>query len=133
MSEAHPIVSRATYVTIFVVLICLTALTAGVANIDLGWLNTPIAVAIAATKASLVVLFFMHLRWDKPVNAIIAMAGFLFLGIFLMFCLIDFDARNNYLPSNLHPIADMPLAPGTAPAGEVLRTNAAAAEGGEKK
>ncbi len=38
------------------------------------------ALAIATVKAALVALFFMHLRWDKPVNAIIAVAGFLFLG-----------------------------------------------------
>ena len=43
----------------------------------------------------------MHLRWEKPVNALIAMAGFLFLGIF-MFCLLDFDSRNYFLPENLH-------------------------------
>ena len=44
-----------------------------------------IALFIATIKAILVALFFMHLLYDKPVNAIIAVAGFLFLGIFLMF------------------------------------------------
>ena len=121
------------YAKTLIGLLVLTAITVAAASFDFGQGNVVIALVIATVKASLVVLFFMHLRWDKPVNAIIAMAGFLFLGIFLMFCLIDFDSRNNYLPSNLHPVADMPLAPGTAPAGEVLRTNAAAAEGGEKK
>ena len=123
----------AVYAKTLIGLLILTAITVAAASFDFGQGNVVIALVIATIKASLVVLFFMHLRWDKPVNAIIAMAGFLFLGIFLMFCLIDFDSRNNYLPSNLHPVADMPLAPGTAPAGEVLRTNAAAAEGGEKK
>ena len=61
------------------------------------------------------VLFFMHLRWDKPVYGIIAMAGFLFLGIFLMFCLMDQDTRNYYLPQNVHR-TEVPLTPGTAPA-----------------
>jgi hypothetical protein len=75
----------------------------------------------------------MHLMWDRPVNRIIAMAGFLFLGIFLMFTLLDFDSRNNYLPANLRPVPGMPLAPGTAPQGEVLHSNPdAAPEGGEK-
>lgn len=121
------------YAKTLVGLLILTAITVAAASFDFGQGNVVIALFVATIKASLVVLFFMHLKWDKPVNAIIAMAGFLFLGIFLMFCLIDFDSRNNYLPSNLHPVADMPLAPGTAPAGEVLHTNPAAAESGEKK
>ena len=37
----------------------------------------------------------MHLLHDKPVNGVIAGAGFLFLGLFLMFTLIDFDTREN--------------------------------------
>ncbi|HLH42725.1 MAG TPA: cytochrome C oxidase subunit IV family protein [Bryobacteraceae bacterium] len=122
------------YAKTLIALLILTAITVAAASFDFGQGNVVIALFIATIKASLVVLFFMHLRWDKPVNAIIAMAGFLFLGIFILFCLLDFDARNNYLPSNLHAVADVPLAPGTAPAGEVLHTNpAAAAEGGEKK
>jgi len=122
------------YAKTLIGLLILTAITVAAASFDFGQGNVVIALFVATIKASLVVLFFMHLRWDKPVNAIIAMAGFLFLGVFIMFCLLDFNARNNYLPSNLHPVPDMPLAPGTAPAGEVLHTNpAAAAEGGEKK
>ena len=133
-AHEHDHGGTAVYAKTLIGLLILTAITVAAASFDFGQGNVVIALVIATIKASLVVLFFMHLRWDKPVNAIIAMAGFLFLGIFLMFCLIDFDARNNYLPSNLHSTADMPLAPGTAPAGEVLRTNpAGAAEGGEKK
>src|SRR5580698_10376385 len=70
-----------------------------------------VALLIATIKASLVALFFMHLRWEKPVNSIIAVAGFLFLGIFLMFDLIDADTRNYYLPQNLHR-TEIPLTPG---------------------
>ena len=72
-------------------LLILTALTVGAAYIDLGSGNVVVALIIATIKASLVALFFMHLRWEKPVNGIIAMAGFLFLGIFLMFDLMDQD------------------------------------------
>jgi cytochrome c oxidase subunit 4 len=133
-AHEHDHGGTAVYAKTLIGLLILTAITVAAAGFDFGQGNVVIALVIATVKASLVVLFFMHLRWDKPVNAIIAMAGFLFLGIFLMFCLIDFDARNNFLPSNLHSTADMPLAPGTAPAGEVLRTHpAGAAEGGEKK
>ncbi len=105
----------AVYAKTLVALLILTAITVAAAGINFGSGNVVIALTIATIKASLVVLFFMHLRWDKPVNAIIAMAGFLFLGIFLMFCLLDFDSRNNPLPRNLRAIPGQPLAPGTAP------------------
>jgi cytochrome c oxidase subunit 4 len=97
-----------------VALLILTAITVGAAYVNLGNGNVVVALFIATIKASLVVLFFMHLRWDKPVYGIVAMAGFLFLGIFLMFCLMDQDTRNYYLPQNVHR-TEVPLTPGTAP------------------
>jgi cytochrome c oxidase subunit 4 len=116
------------YVKILVALLILTAITVGAAYIDLGSGNVVVALIIATIKASLVALFFMHLRWEKPVNSIIAVAGFLFLGIFLMFDLIDADTRNYYLPQNLHR-TEIPLTPGTAPAPltEILPETPAAA------
>lgn len=104
-----------TYALTLVALLILTGLTIGASYIDLGSGNVVVALAIATVKATLVALFFMHLLWDKPVNRIIAVAGFLFLGIFLMFDLIDLNARNYYLPQNLHR-TEVPLVPGTAPA-----------------
>ncbi len=73
-----------------------------------------VALIIATLKASLVVLFFMHLRWDKPVYGVVAMAGFIFLGVFMGFCLMDQESRNYYLPQNVHR-TEVPLSPGTAP------------------
>jgi cytochrome c oxidase subunit 4 len=105
----------ATYTRNLLALLMLTAITVGAAYINFGSGNVVIALTIATIKATLVALFFMHLRWEKPVNAIIGMAGFLFLGIFLGFCLLDFDSRNNFLPTTLRPSTVMPLAPGTAP------------------
>jgi cytochrome c oxidase subunit IV len=104
-----------TYGLTLVALLILTGLTIGASYIDLGSGNVVVALAIATVKATLVALFFMHLLWDKPVNRIIAVAGFLFLGIFLMFDLIDMDTRNYYLPQNVHRTV-VPLVPGTAPA-----------------
>jgi cytochrome c oxidase subunit 4 len=95
-------------------LLVLTAITVGAAYVNLGSGNVVVALFIATVKASLVALFFMHLRWDKPVYGIIAMAGFLFLGIFLMFCVLDASSRNYYLPQNVHR-TEVPLTPGTAP------------------
>jgi cytochrome c oxidase subunit 4 len=105
----------AVYFKTLVALLILTAITVAAAYVNLGSGNVVVALFIATIKASLVVLFFMHLRWDKPVYGIVAMAGFLFLGIFMMFCLLDADSRNYYLPQNIHR-TEVPLTPGTAPA-----------------
>ena len=92
-------------------MLILTVITVGAAYIDFGSGNVVIALFIATIKATLVALFFMHLRWEKPMNALIAMAGFLFLGIFLMFCLLDFDTRVNLQPFNLRvpTVAALPV------------------------
>ena len=131
--EAHEHGSTATYTKVLIALLVLTAITVVAAGFDFGQGNVVIALFIATIKGSLVALFFMHLAWDKPVNAIIAMAGFLFLGIFILFCLLDFNTRNNFMPRNMSPTT-VRLAPGTAPAGNVVRTNPSAeAAGGEEK
>jgi cytochrome c oxidase subunit 4 len=90
------------YVRTLLALLFLTVITVGASYIDFGAGNVVIALFIATIKATLVALFFMHLKDDKPVNAIIAIAGFLFLGIFLMFDFIDFGTRNNPLPVNFN-------------------------------
>ena len=89
-----------TYLKTLLALLVLTIVTVGASYIDFGSGNIVIALTIATIKASLVALFFMHLRYEKPVNAIIALTGFLFLGIFLMFCFIDFDSRDGLRPVN---------------------------------
>lgn len=83
-----------------------------------GAVNIVIALTIATIKASIVSLFFMHLLHDKPVNAVIALAGFLFLGIFLMFDFIDVGSRKNLQPTNLHTpaAATAPATAGAPPA-----------------
>ena len=95
-----------------IALLFLTIVTVGASYIDFGQGNVVIALFIATIKASLVSLFFMHLFWDKKINAIIATAGFLFLGIFLMFDFIDFGTRNNLQPVNFN---GMPQIQGPAP------------------
>jgi len=82
-------------------LLFLTIITVAAASFNFGSANVVIALAIATVKATLVGLFFMHLIWDKPVNAIIAVAGFLFLGIFLMFDFLDVTSREPLQPRNM--------------------------------
>lgn len=116
-------------------LLVLTLITVGASYIDFGAGNIVIALAIATVKASIVALFFMHLLHDKPVNGVIAVAGFLFLGIFLLFTLLDLDMRKDSTPQNCAPgaicsgargIPGAPAAEGAAPGATPGVTPAAA-------
>jgi cytochrome c oxidase subunit 4 len=87
------IVSRQHYYRVFAALLGLTLLTVGIAFLDLGPLNTIIALAIAIGKALLVILFFMHLRYSSHLTWIFAGAGALWLVHLLLFTLIDYLTR----------------------------------------
>lgn len=85
------------YVGIFATLIFFTVLTVAVSYVHLGPLNLAVAVLIASIKASLVVLFFMHLRYDNKFNAVMFVCGLLFIGVFFAYTLNDTDHRQNEL------------------------------------
>ena len=89
------------YLRNLIVLLILTAITVAAAGINFGSGNVVIALAVATVKAILVALFFMHLLYEKRVNAIIATAGFMFLGILLMFCFLDTGTRIPLQPRNM--------------------------------
>ena len=101
------------YLATLVALLILTAITVGASYIDFGEGNIVIALSIATVKGVIVALIFMHLMHDKPVNAVIAVAGFIFLGIFLLFDFLDVGSRTNPQPINLHPLPAA-TAPATA-------------------
>jgi cytochrome c oxidase subunit 4 len=92
------------YTANLLALLFLTVITVAAASFNFGSANVVIALAIATVKAILVGLFFMHLLWDKPVNAIILVAAFLFLGVFLMFDFIDVSSRVVFAPRNSAPM-----------------------------
>src|SRR5438128_568272 len=100
------------YTRNLVALLILTGITVAAAGFNFGSANVVIALAVATIKASLVALFFMHLRWEKKINAIIAVAGFLFLSLLLLFSLLDVDSRENLQPANA---VVKPPAPAVAP------------------
>ena len=79
---------------VFGALLVLTGLTVAVAHVDLGNLNLYLALAIATVKASLVVLFFMHLFWDRPFNAMIFIGCLLFVSLFIGIALTDSRAND---------------------------------------
>jgi cytochrome c oxidase subunit IV len=91
------------YAMVFGALIVLTVVTVGASYINWGsgFANVIIAMLIASVKASLVALFFMHLRWDKPVNAVIFCSTLFFLGLFLIGCYSDTISREVSEPTNM--------------------------------
>ena len=92
MSE-HTVSSK-TYYAIWILLLILTVVTAWIATIDLGPFNTIVALAIATIKASVVVLFFMHVKYasEKMTKVVIVSALFWML-ILLMLSLTDYTWR----------------------------------------
>ncbi len=97
---AHRIVSVPVYVTVFALLLLLTGLTTWIAFIDLGPMNTVVALVIAVTKMVLVILFFMHVRYSDGLTRIVILAGFFWLAILIALTLSDFLTRHwSPLPS----------------------------------
>ena len=84
---------KSLYYSVFAALMVLTALTVGVAYVDLGLLNLPIALAIAIAKALLVILFFMHVKYSAKIVQVTAFTGFLFLGILVVLTMADYLGR----------------------------------------
>lgn len=105
------------YFFVLLALLCLTFITVGASYIQFGsgLVNVVIALTIATIKASLVALFFMHLLHDKPMNAIILVGSFVFLGIFLISCYTDAVTRDPLEPTNLK-VQTAPVTPSKVPA-----------------
>ena len=83
------VVSLRLLVGILAVLLALTFVTVAVTWFDLGRMNLVIALGIAVIKASLVLLYFMHLRWDRPFNAVVLIGALLLVALFIGLALMD--------------------------------------------
>ncbi|MGB9692837.1 MAG: cytochrome C oxidase subunit IV family protein [Candidatus Sumerlaeaceae bacterium] len=81
------------YFLVFLALIVLTAVTVQVAFIDLGLLNTPIAILIASLKATLVVLYFMHVRYSEKLILLVVFVSVFTLMLLFAFALGDYLTR----------------------------------------
>ncbi len=82
-------------IAVFLALIVLTVLTVAQASLDLGNTELFVSLVIATVKASLVIMFFMHMLHDKPLNAILFIGSFIFVALFLGFTLMDASAYND--------------------------------------
>src|SRR5208283_3903690 len=88
------VVRKRIYFSIFISLLALTALTTGMAYVDMGQWNTIVALIIACCKATLVVLFFMHLRWSPRLMRVVLLSALLWLAILISLTTTDFFSRD---------------------------------------
>jgi cytochrome c oxidase subunit 4 len=91
---SHPIVPQKTYFLVFLGLIGLTLLTTGVAFINLGRLNTPMALLIATCKMLLVILFFMGVRHSSGLIRLTLVSAFFWFAILVALTMSDYRTRS---------------------------------------
>ena len=84
---------KSLYYLIFLALMIGTGLTVLVAKFDLGPLNNIVMLSVACTKALLVILFFMHVRWGTRLTWVVAASGFVWLLILFGITMTDYLTR----------------------------------------
>jgi cytochrome c oxidase subunit 4 len=87
------VVPMPVYLGVFAALMVGTALTVWAAHMDFGWANTPVALAIACSKAALVVLFFMHVKYSPRLIGMVVVVSIVFLAILFFITLSDYWTR----------------------------------------
>jgi cytochrome c oxidase subunit 4 len=131
-----------TLVKVWVALMILTILTVMATWVDWGSVNIFIALGIAVIKATLVVMYFMHLKYDRPFNSFIFLFSFAFVAFFLGMAMLDtkhyapmierrrLDEAGGKIELPTAPAATTPAAPGKE--GEAAPAKAATPEKSEK-
>jgi cytochrome c oxidase subunit 4 len=97
---------RSLYFAVFAALMVLTGVTIAVAFVNLGALNFPVAISIAIFKATIVILFFMHVKESSRLTKLVIATGFFFLIVLFTLTLTDYLSRG-WLTTP--PTADAPL------------------------
>jgi cytochrome c oxidase subunit 4 len=92
-APAHHQSSLVSYFAVFFALMILTVLTVWVSRIDLGGLNTTVAMAIAVTKATVVILWFMHVIHSPRLTWIVVISAFLWLAVMFVLFFADYATR----------------------------------------
>ena len=91
--EEHHILSYRQLAMVLALLVVLTGITVGVSYVDLGFFNVPVALAIACTKVTFVLLFFMHLKYEGPVIYLSFIGTVTFLIVMIGFTFFDVAFR----------------------------------------
>ena len=95
---ADRVISTRTNVMVLIGLLALTLITTLIARVDLGTWHLPVALAIAAAKTLLIVLYFMHLRSSPGLFGLVALGAVLWLGFLLGGVMDDYATRVWLLP-----------------------------------
>ena len=91
MSQIPP---KSQLYAVFAALMVLTVVTVLVSRVNLGYFNLPVAMAVAVSKALLVILIFMEVKYSPKLVQVTAAIGFLFFGIMIFYTMTDYLSRN---------------------------------------
>jgi cytochrome c oxidase subunit IV len=91
--DEHHIVSWRVYLVIVLILLAATGTTAAVSYVDLGIFNAVVALAIGVTKATLVVLFFMHVKYTTKLTKLTVASGIFTFLVLIGMTLCDYITR----------------------------------------
>ncbi|MBV9475609.1 MAG: cytochrome C oxidase subunit IV family protein [Acidobacteria bacterium] len=92
-APAHHEASLTAYFVVFFALMVFTVLTVAASRVNLGVWNTPLALAIAVTKAVMVILWFMHVIHSPRMTWIVIISSFLWLGVMFVLIFSDYLTR----------------------------------------
>ena len=92
------VISRTAYFVVFGLLLVLLAATVLVAMIPLGDWSVAVALSIAALKAALIILYFMHVRHSPELVQVFSVAGFVWLALLFVFLFSDYLTRYDVTP-----------------------------------
>jgi cytochrome c oxidase subunit 4 len=91
--SSHHVVPQKIYLLVFATLLLLTLVTIDVAFYNLGLLNIYLAMIIATCKATIVVLYFMHVKYSPRLTWVFAIAGLFWMVILVVLMLSDYLTR----------------------------------------
>lgn len=89
----HHIVTPIQYTMVFGTLLVFTLITVGAAYVDMGWLNPVVALGIACFKAVIVILFFMHAKYQSRLIKMTIASGFFVFLVLIVMTMSDYISR----------------------------------------
>lgn len=92
-APTHHVTPLWIYFSVFFALMFFTIVTVWISTINLGVMNTPVALAIAVTKATLVILFFMHVIHSTRLTWVVILGSFLWLATLFVLTFADYLTR----------------------------------------
>lgn len=90
---SHHVIGPKVYGTVYITLLIFTALTIFAADVDLGVFNPIVALAIACTKACIVILWFMHVKYQSNLIKMTVASGFFTFIVLITMTLSDYMSR----------------------------------------